>query len=85
MHAKLNAQPQGFDSKLGVYFSTAPSPRAVQQQTFSRAGIRRCAAAGHSDPDDQGCSCSPVISRAPLDARGSACGARGNHSILGYQ
>jgi len=22
MHAKLNAQPQGFDPKLGVYFST---------------------------------------------------------------
>jgi hypothetical protein len=37
MHAKLNAQPQGFDSKLGVYFSTAPSLRAVKKQSFSRA------------------------------------------------
>ena len=24
MHAKSNAQPQGFDPKLGVYFSTDP-------------------------------------------------------------
>src|ERR1043165_6323712 len=35
MHAKLNAQPQGFDPKLGVYFSTAPSLPAEPKQSFS--------------------------------------------------
>ena len=41
MHAKLNAQPQGFDSKLGVYFSTAPTLRAVKKHTLSKHTLSR--------------------------------------------